>query len=187
MLDWKSEHGQIEADLVHWIELYPAVGQWLAVTIGRPRGVQQLDEAWEEWSLSTQWPLSADLILAGCDEDATQILRWLRGEPSVLPVQGESADEAVAFLHAAIQQLPDEDRMQYYARCLIAERADVARALGDSLSPLIIVLEDAEPGLARRLTERGHHAYVARGADGGVAPTMCCGSRGHLGKRSSMH
>ena len=90
-------------DLVHWIELYPAVGHWLAVTIGkRPRGVQQLDEAWEEWSLSTQWPLSADLILAGRDEDATQILRWLRGEPSVLPVQGESADEAVAFLHAAI-------------------------------------------------------------------------------------
>jgi hypothetical protein len=131
--------------------------------------------------------LSAALILAGRDEDATQVLRWLRSEPSVLPVQAESADEAVALLHAAIQQLPDEYRMQYYAQCLIAGSADIARALGDSLSQLIIVLEDAEPGAARRLAERRHHVYVARGPDGGGGPTMCCGSRGHLGMRSRMH
>jgi transcriptional regulator with XRE-family HTH domain len=165
---WADVRAYDADDLVHWIELYPAVGHWLAVRMGkRPAGVQQLDEAWEEWSLSTQWPLSADLILAGRDEDATRVLRWLREEPSVLPVQGESADEAVAFLHAAIQQLPNEYRMQYCARCLIAGGDDVARALGDSLSPLIVVLEDAEPGLAQRLAERGHHVYVARGPDVG--------------------
>jgi hypothetical protein len=77
--------------------------------------------------------------------------------------------------------------MQYYARCLIAGSADIARALGDSLSQLIIVLEDAEPGLARRLAERRHHVYVAADPMEGVAPTMCCGSRGHLGMRSRMH
>jgi hypothetical protein len=95
-------------------------------------------------------------------------------------VQGESADEAVAFLHAAIQQLPDEYRMQYYARCLIAGSADVARALGDSLSQLIIVLEDAEPGLARRLVERRHHVYGiagdARCPEHPMQTILCIGS-----------
>jgi hypothetical protein len=104
---WADVRAYDADDLVHWIELYPAVGHWLAVTIGkRPPGVQQLDEAWEEWSLSTQWPLSAALILAGRDEDATQVLRWLRGEPSVLPVQAESADEAVAFSMLLFNSFP---------------------------------------------------------------------------------
>jgi len=167
---WADVRAYDADDLVHWIELYPAVGHWLAVTMGsRPQGVKQLEEAWEEWSLSTQRPLTTDLILAGRDENAAQILRWLREEPSLLSVQGESPDEAAAFLYAAIEQLPEEYRVQYHARCLIAGVPDAARALGDSVSPLIIVLEDPDPGLARRLAERGHHVFAAYGLDAGVA------------------
>jgi transcriptional regulator with XRE-family HTH domain len=167
---WADVRAYDGDDLVHWIELYPAVGHWLAVTMGsRPQGVRQLEEAWEEWSLSTQRPLTTELILAGRDEDAARILRWLREEPSLLSVQGESPDEAAAFLYAAIEQLPEEYRVQYYAHCLIAGVPDAARALGDSVSPLIIVLEDPDPGLARRLAERGHHVFAAYGLDAGVA------------------
>ena len=154
-------------DLVHWIELYPAVGQWLAAAIGkRPGGVQQLEETWEEWSLSTQEPLTAELILSGRDEDAARILRWLRNDPAVLAVQAEAPDEATAFLHAAIGQLPGPYRAEYYARTLIAHTSDTARMLGDSISPLILVVEDPDPGLARRLAERGHHVFVAQGPGG---------------------
>ena len=166
---WRDVRAYDAEDLVHWIELYPAVGHWLAVTMGRrPQGARQLEEAWEEWSLSTQRPLTTELMLAGRDEDAARILRWLREGPSLLSVQGESPDEAVAFLYAAIGQLPDEYRVQYYARCLISDAPDAARSLGDSLSPLIIVLEDPEPGLARVLAERGHHLFAAYGPDAGV-------------------
>ncbi len=38
--------------------------------------------------------------------------------------------------------------------------------LGDSISPLILVVEDPDPGLARRLAERGHHVFVAQGPGG---------------------
>jgi transcriptional regulator with XRE-family HTH domain len=166
---WRDVRAYDADDLVHWIELYPAVGQWLAVTMGRrPQGVRQLEEAWEEWSLSRQQPLTTELMLAGRDEDAARILRWLREGPSLLSVQGESPDEAVAFLYATIEQLPDEYRVQYYARSLIADAPHVGRALGESLSPLIIVLEDPEPGLARVLSERGHHVFAAYGLDAGV-------------------
>ncbi|MFX4781953.1 hypothetical protein ABTC12_19505, partial [Acinetobacter baumannii] len=55
---WKDVKAYDGTDLVHWIEQYPAVGQWLATALGkRPPGVRQLEEVWSEWSLATQWPL----------------------------------------------------------------------------------------------------------------------------------
>src|SRR5262249_19230634 len=82
-------------------------------------------------------------------------------------LQAEAADEAVAFLCATIGELPEPYRAEYYARCLIARDAAAARKIGDSLSPLIIVLEEAEPGLAQRLAGRGHHVFIAQGPGGG--------------------
>jgi transcriptional regulator with XRE-family HTH domain len=165
---WRDVRAYDADDLVHWIELCPAVGHWLAVALGkRPIGAQQLEEAWEEWSLSTQLPLSTDLILAGRDEEATKALRWLRDDPSVLAVQAEAPDEAIAFLYATIDQLPEPHRTAYLARCVIAVNTEAARRLGDSLSPLVLGLEDAEPGLVQRLASRGHHVFVAHGPSGG--------------------
>jgi len=152
-------------DFVHWIERFPVIGQWLSVLMGkRPPGVQQVEEAWREWSLSTKWPMSTDVVLAGRDEDATKILKWLYGEPSSLAVQAESPAEAVAFLYATIEQLPVEYRAHYMNRCLIARTPDVARTLADSTAPLIIVLDDTDFGIAARLAQR-HHVYVAYGAN----------------------
>ncbi len=166
---WKEVCALEATDLVHWIEQYPAVGQWLAVMIGkRPPGLRQLSEAWDEWSLAAQYPLSRDLILAGRDNEAARILSWLRGSGGLLSVQAESPDEALAFLHAAIQELPQEYAAHYDARCLVADTTEAARALGDSSSPLIIVLEGGETGLAARLAQRGHYVYLAYGSDIGT-------------------
>jgi len=175
-LDRRAEHKwadvrAYDADtLVHWIELFPAVGHWLAVKLGKrpPVGARQLDEAWEEWSLATKWALSTDLVLAGRDEDMIKVLEWLRDGPSVMDLQAESPQEAIAFLYAAIQPLPENYRLAYEARCLVAATDDAARAIGDSLWPLIIVLDGADPGLARRLAQRGHHVFVAHGSDAGA-------------------
>ena len=165
---WGDVRAYDADDLVHWIELYPAVGHWLAVKIGkRPASIRQLDEVFQEWSLATPVPLSSELILAGRDDEAAAVLRWLREPPSLFAVQGETTEEAIAFLHAAIRQLPPEYSAPYAARCLMADTADAARVLGDSPSPLIIVLEDAEPGLVARLSQRGHHVYVVYGWDAG--------------------
>jgi len=174
-LKWKQEKLKERAwadiqvydadDFVHWIERFPVIGQWLSVLMGkRPSGVQEVEEAWREWSLSTKWPMSTDVVLAGRDEDATKLLKWLYGEPSSLAVQAESPAEAIAFLYATIEQLPVEYRAHYMNRCLIARTPDVARTLADSPSPLIIVLDDTDFGIAARLAQR-HHVYVAYGAN----------------------
>lgn len=158
---WRDVRAFDADDLVHWIEMHPGVSLWLARALSkRPSGVRTLDETFEEWSLSTAPPTHSDLVLADRDDAAMRILRWLREEGSVLTVESDSHGESIAFLHATLSLLPTEPRLAYETRCLIASDADAARTLGDSLTSLIIVLENAEPGLAQRLAARGHHVYV---------------------------
>src|ERR1022692_2386689 len=140
--------------------MYPPVGYWLAARMGkRPAGLRQLDDAWEEWSLSTRWPLNRDLVLAGRDVEQSRVVRWLRGEPAILAMQGESIDEAIAFLRATIYELPVDYRLGDDSRCLIAGSSDAARERAKSLTPLIAVVESVDPGLAQRLVQNGHHVY----------------------------
>jgi transcriptional regulator with XRE-family HTH domain len=154
---WRAVRVYDADDLVHWIEQTPAVGLWLATRLGkRPPGTRQLEEVWEEWSLATQWPLTEDLVLSDRDEDAAEVLRWLRGEPSVLSIQATTTEEAAAFFYATLNTLPDEAAAHYLARCLVVTDAAAARALANAPAPLILVLTEPDPGLARSLAERGH-------------------------------
>jgi hypothetical protein len=104
---WADVRAYDAVDLVHWIEMNPAVGHWLAVLMGSlPPGLRQIETVWEEWSLATEWPTSSDLVLAGRDEEATRVLAWLYGEPGHVAVEAESAEEGIAFLFALIERLP---------------------------------------------------------------------------------
>lgn len=150
-------------DLIHWIELTPAVGLWLATYLGkRPEGTTELEAAWQEWSLSTKWPLTTDLVLQDRDESSAQVLQWLRGEPSVLSLQSTSSDEVVAFIWATLAELPEESALSYRARCLVVNEA-AARTLKGAAAPLILVLTDPNPGLAETLAKNGH--FVAQTYD----------------------
>lgn len=168
---WRDVRAYDADDLVHWIELTPAVGQWLATRLNkRPPGTRELEEVWKEWSLATRWPLTEELVLCDRDADAIEVLRWLRAEPSVLSIQATTTAEAIAFFHATLAMLPDDAATHYRARCLIATEADSARLLANAPPPLIIVLAEPDPGLAHSLAERGHfvlQAYDDRPISGG--------------------
>jgi DNA-binding XRE family transcriptional regulator len=152
--------------LVHWLELYPGVAEWLAVrTNRRPKGLRNLGEVWREWSLATIPSLSHELILADRDDQAISILRWLNDPESVLSVQAESADEAIAFLHAAVGQLPLNHRIYWESRILAAQSDDVGRELIGLGPKLIVVLNGGDPGVGAALVKDGHHVYVAFGSD----------------------
>ena len=173
--DRKAEHTWVDVrvidadDLVHWLELFPTVGYWLAAQMNkRPPGVRQLAEAWQEWRVSTQWPLTTEILLTGRDKEAMAVLKWLYSSPKGHAIQADSPEEAIAFLYAAIAQLPESCRNFYHSKCLIASTPEAARALGDSPSPLVIVLDNADAGLAARLVERGHHVFLAFGSATGA-------------------
>lgn len=152
-------------DLTHWLETCPAVAQWLTGRAGtRPRGLRNLEEFWAEWARATQTPLTPDIVLTGRDKEQTAVLKWLRGQPSFLSICSEAPDEAVAFLYAAINALPEPYRLSHLSRCVLADTPDTARQLIGLRTPLIIVLMDPEAGLARRLADDGHHVVAAYGA-----------------------
>lgn len=170
---WKDVRAYDGTDLVHWIELYPAVGQWLATALNiRPPGARQLDEIWLEWSLATEWPLPVDLILNDRDEDGAAVLRWLRGKHSALALQAESSEEVAAFVYAAISQLPAEVAEHYLARCLVASNSEVARYLADSATTLIIVILEPEAGVAEAIAQKGHYVLAAFGQNPGTQGTV---------------
>jgi hypothetical protein len=147
---------------VHWIEQHPAVGLWIAARLNkRPPGTLELDEVWKEWSLATEWRLTEDLVLADRSEDSAEVLRWLRGEPSVLSLQATTTDEVVAFFHATLSELPDDFAAAYRARTLVVNTADAARTLSNTHSHLILLLTEPDPGLARALAKQGHFVLQA--------------------------
>lgn len=162
---WREVRVYDADNLVHWIEQAPAVGLWLATRLGkRPLvGTRELDALWQEWSLATKWPLTADLVLSDRDEDAAEVRRWLRREPGVISLQATTSDEVVAFFYAALSEFPEADATAYRARCLVATSDAAARALGDAPGSLIIVMTEPEPGLARILAQQGHHVLLAYG------------------------
>lgn len=178
---WKEVRAYDADDLVHWIEQTPAVGLWLASRLGkRPDGIRELDDLWYEWSRATKWPLTEDLILADRDKDAAEVLRWLRGTPSMLSIQATSADEVVAFFYATLSLLPEDMAAAYRARCLVATSSASARALANAPAPLILLLAEPDPGLAGTLVERGHfvlQAYDERPFSRGEVRTLARPSR----------
>ncbi|EHR01251.1 hypothetical protein [Bradyrhizobium sp. WSM471] len=163
---WRKVSAIDGDDLVHWLDLCPGVSQWLASRIGKRRpGTRDLRQAFEEWSLATDPPMSAGLLLADRDEEATRLRRWLVGSPSVESVQAESVDEAVAFLGAVVEPLPTAYRMFWEGRFLVAGSTEAARALADLSAKVVVVLEEGDSGLAASLVRSGHHVFVALGSE----------------------
>lgn len=159
---WREVRVYDVDNLVHWIEQHPAVGLWIATRLNkRPGGTRELDDVWKEWSLATLWPLTEDLVLADRSEDSAEVLRWLRREPSLLSLRATSSDEIVAFFHATLSELPDEVARVYRARTLVVTTAEAARALANAPAPLILLLTEPEPGLARALVQKGHYVLLA--------------------------
>ncbi|HFH3591301.1 helix-turn-helix transcriptional regulator [Pseudomonas aeruginosa] len=155
---WKDVRAYDADDLVHWIEQTPFVGLWLASRLSkRPAGVRELNDVWEEWSLATAQPLSEELVLSDRDQDAAETLLWLRRDPSMLSLQANTAEEVVAFFHATLRMLPEEASIAYRVRCLVATTADAARALSEAPAPLILLMMEPDPGLAKVLVARGHY------------------------------
>ncbi|TDR72050.1 helix-turn-helix domain-containing protein [Paludibacterium purpuratum] len=152
-------------DLVHWLEMCPAVALWLATKIGRrPQGLRNLEEFWSEWTRATRPPLTHDILLTNRDQTQAAISKWLRSSTSeVISLQAEAPDEAIAFFYSSLCHFPENYRLHYLSQCVVADNADTARALIGLGTPLIIVLIDPEPGLAQRLVEDGHRVLTAHG------------------------
>lgn len=166
---WQYVRAYDSVNLVHWIEALPSVATWLAEKVGkRPNGLRELESFWDEWSQATERPIAPTLVLAGRDQEATRCVTWAQNEASLLSLQGESTAEAISFVYAAIAQLPFTERDAFLTRCIVVTDAEQARKLGESLTSLYLILEDADAGIARRLVGQGHHVCSVFGSEIGI-------------------
>ena len=104
--------------------------------------------------------MSEELTTADRDEEAAWVLQWLYGPSSVFAVEADSPEEATAFFYAILNELPTDYRVHYLSRTIVISNSDEARFLSDSLSPLIFVLDLADPGFSALLAQHGHHVLL---------------------------
>jgi len=153
-------------DLVAWIEDAPLVELWLSRILGKPPGVaQDLEGFWASWSSATRPPFSGELLLAGRDEAVDRVREWLAGPSSVLVLRGETEDESIAFLAAAIDRLPESEAESIYARAAVVSDHGTWRELVGSQHESYLVPNFADRADTTAAVSAGHHVLVPVGRD----------------------
>jgi hypothetical protein len=158
---WKDVRAYDADDLATWLEQTPAVHIWFSMVADkRPSGVQDLSWYWAGWAGATQPRLSPELVIAGRQSAVDEIQQWLGGQPSALEVQGTARDEAVAFLAAVLQQIPEQERERLLARCVVVEDVAAWQQLATSRTPLILVPTFANRAMVSQAVTAGHHVFI---------------------------
>jgi hypothetical protein len=169
---WQAEKRQegvwkdvrvIAADVLeNWIGSAPAVGLWLARQIGNAvqGGTRDLEDAWNEWSLATDPVMTVDLVIAGRLKEVERVQQWIASKTGILAVRGDSPNEALAFLYAAMFKLKEQERMTALSRCVVVNSLDEFRAIQLFKSPLIIAAPGECVGAAAAASGKGHQVYI---------------------------
>lgn len=167
---WKDVRVYDAEILEEWIEQAPAVGAWLAKHLGiYPEGAIALEDFWSEWSSITNPPLTPELVIAGRDNQVELVRKWLSSSPSSIAVQAATSDEALAFLAAVINALPEQEREFYLSRSLVAENSGSFRHITiTGRTGLLLIARFEEIEGSSLAAQKGHHVYVPLAPDNKV-------------------
>lgn len=152
-------------DLAQWLAECPAVAAWFAsehLLDRRPAtGITSHEQFLQAWSEATvELPLPPSLALAGRDEQAGQLRRWLsQGTAGVVQVQAATRLEARVFVAAVIAGSDEPLREDLGARTLVVHSREAwLWAIGTKPPrPLVLIpaFDDFDLGLGR-----GEHFVV---------------------------
>jgi len=158
---WKIVRAYDAADLDAWLEQAPAVNLWFSKLIGKhPVGAIDLDSFWEIWSHSTNPALSPDLVIAGREDGIPKIQQWLHSEPSILGLQAQSQDEAIAYFISSLFRLPVVEMEHVLAQAIVVQDATAWQELALRDSPLILIPTFPDRRMVTMAIERGHHILI---------------------------
>lgn len=165
---WKDVRVINVDGLEQWLDSVPAVALWLARQIGKvvSGGIRDLEAVWEEWSIGTNPAMTTSLVISGRTKDVEKVQKWIGQKPDILAVQGDHPDEAFAFLYAAIATLPETEKTQALARCVVVENINELRQLTQAFQnyPLIIAAPGECVDAAPAATTKGHHVFISMDA-----------------------
>lgn len=168
---WKDVRVYDARTLEEWLEQAPIVSAWLARRLGiYPKGVIALEDWWNDWSTITNPPLTSKLVLAGRDKETGLVKEWLNSPPASIAVQASTNEEALAFLAAAIDTLPENEREFYLSKSLLVEDSESFRQIivtGRAGLLLIPLFEEIEG--SPLATQKGHLVYIPLAPDNKVS------------------
>ena len=165
---WREVRVLDADDLQGWLVLSPVTHAWISSKMGKaPEQVEDLSSYWLDWSGATAPVLSSDVIVAGRVAGTKQVVDFLHAQPSVRTVQGDSQEEALAFIAAALAQLPEPERSAVLDRALIVREATAWREVVACEQPLILLPTFSAFEGGGRARDR-HHVLAPVGRE--VAP-----------------
>lgn len=164
---WKDVKAYNAATLEEWIEQAPAVGIWLGQLLGKyPEGVKALEDWWNEWKMGTVPPFTKELVLAGRDDQVRKVQEMLKFSSSQIIVQAATINESIAFLAAAINSLPEEEREFYISRSIIIKDSEAFNHISISSSNELLFIPEFEEIEGLSLAKsKGHCVYIPVGPD----------------------
>jgi hypothetical protein len=161
---WSSVVAYDAIDLEQWLELCPEVAIWFAAQTGRrPRGVQSLEDFWNEYRHSTAPVMSPALLLAGRKKEADKVAQWLEAGSGVLRVLADSADEALAFVSAVSVMSQETSGKFKFAEIIVATDSEQVRQLMGASHQLTFGWRVDDPSLLGTIADKGHRALLPLG------------------------
>ncbi|WP_346861168.1 hypothetical protein [uncultured Draconibacterium sp.] len=163
--NWKDIKVINSEILEEWIEIAPVVGAWLSMNIGTfPKGgLQPTDDFWEQWSAGAKFQLNSDILLGGREKEQEIIIKRIK-QPAIIPVQGISREESLAFIISCFQNNYESEE-DFFSRSIIIDNVEVFRELSVLNKPLILIPRFEDGGVINRAVQRGHTILVPLGAD----------------------
>ena len=119
-----------------------------------------LDEWWESWSSATQPQIIPELVIAGRSTEVEALGEWAKGVPSLWYVQGDTRDEAIAFLAAAAHSATDQWGAPLLAKSLVVKTEDAWRSLERHTLPLVLMREFNGGPSSQIAVSGGHHVLM---------------------------
>lgn len=158
---WKAVRVIAASELELWLDSTPAVALWLARQLDKVTDrIRDIEAAWEEWSLATDPPMQALVLTAGRAAEVERVHQWLNAAPDLLEVQGDSPEEALAFLYAAMSELPEPAKTRSVSRCVLVDDIHQLRGCAQFQQPLIIAAPAECRSAVWPLIRKGHHVLL---------------------------
>lgn len=164
--EWKNVELLDGAKLEDWLALCPAVAARFAkydLRLLPAAGVRSTDEFWEEFVTRFEPRLIEEVLVAGREAQAAELIRGLRATTNRAAFAADTPDEVIAFAIAAIRRADPEVRKFLEARAIVVDTADAARAVCAFIGHIFMPRGDAR-ALAGLLSQSGP-TIVSAGGD----------------------
>ena len=163
---WKGVECLDGVKLEHWLDMHPAVASHYAryeLGLTPSTGAYSSSEFWDEFSTRFTPTLKEEVLLAGRDAQAAELLRQLEEDGSRLAFAADSPDEVIAFVVAAIRRTTPETRAFLEARAMVVDSTEAARQLINKKG--LIFLPRGQARQLVGLLEKAGQTVISAGAD----------------------